>query len=148
MKKLISVITVITVILMLFAACGQVPTDTGETKETVSAAEGNTAEETGTSETYFARTKDTLVVVFSVTGHTKSVAETIARLTDADLYEIEAAQPYSSEDIDLNNSNCRATREQTVESVRPAIGSKDISLDGCKTFISAIQSGGDRRPVS
>ena len=44
--------------------------------------------------------KDTLVIVFSATGTTKRVAELIAGITDADLYEILAAEPYS--DADLN----------------------------------------------
>ena len=41
-----------------------------------------------------------LVAFFSATGTTKGVAETIASVTGADLYEILAAEPYS--DADLN----------------------------------------------
>ena len=52
---------------------------------------GSTPEPTG---------KDVLVVYFSATGTTKGVAEKIAAITDADLYEILAADDYS--DADLN----------------------------------------------
>ena len=39
--------------------------------------------------------KDVLVVYFSATGTTKDIAEKIAAITDADLYEIKAAQEYT-----------------------------------------------------
>ena len=42
---------------------------------------------------------DTLVVVFSRTGHTKPLAEYAATYLEADLFEIEAAVPYTDEDI-------------------------------------------------
>ena len=42
---------------------------------------------------------DILVVVFSCTGNTKLLAEYVTELLDADLYEIEAAQPYTEADL-------------------------------------------------
>ena len=74
-----------------------------------------------------------LVVYFSCTGNTKAVAEKIAELCDADLYEITAAQPYTAEDLNYNNSNCRANREMNDENARPAIGSQPIELSGYDT---------------
>ncbi|MBO4484367.1 MAG: PASTA domain-containing protein [Lachnospiraceae bacterium] len=71
-----------------------------------------------------------LVVVFSVTGHTKNVAQMIAEIEDADLYEIIPAEPYTDEDIDYKNNNCRALKEQYDASARPAIGSEKIDLSG------------------
>ena len=78
--------------------------------------------------------KDKLVVVFSATGTTKKVAERIAALDDADLYEITAAIPYSDEDRDWTDSNSRCSKEQNDTSVRPEISSETISLDGYKTI--------------
>ena len=78
--------------------------------------------------------KDTLVVVFSATGTTKGVAEKIAAITDADIYEIIPAEPYTDEDLNWNDSNSRSTKEQNDSSARPAIGSEKISLDGYKTI--------------
>ena len=74
-----------------------------------------------------------LVVYFSCTGNTKAVAEKIAELCDADLYEIIAAQPYTAEDLNYNNNNCRANREMNDENARPAIGSQPIELSGYDT---------------
>ena len=78
--------------------------------------------------------KDTLVVVFSATGTTKGVAEKIASITDADLYEIIPAEPYSDADLNWNDKNSRTTIEQNDASVRPAISGEAISLEGYKTI--------------
>lgn len=61
-----------------------------------------------------------LVVYFSNTNTTKGIAEKIADVTGGSLYRIEAAQPYTSADLDYN-SDCRANREQNDPSSRPAI---------------------------
>ncbi len=80
-----------------------------------------------------AENKKVLVVVFSATGTTKGVAEKIAAIEDADLYEIKAAQEYTSADLNWNDSDSRSTKEQNDKSARPAIGSEPISLDGYDT---------------
>ena len=71
-----------------------------------------------------------LVVVFSVTGNTKKVAEMVAKIENADLYEIIPAEPYTSEDINYSNYNCRALKEQNNAAARPEIGSETIDLSG------------------
>lgn len=78
--------------------------------------------------------KDTLVVYFSATGTTKAVAETIAAITDADLYEIQAAQPYTEADLNWHDSSSRSTVEQNDSSARPEIGGEPVSLDGYTTI--------------
>ena len=77
---------------------------------------------------------ETLVVYFSVTGNTKAVAEKIASITGADIYEIKAAQEYTDGDIDWNDSDSRTTHEQNDKTARPEIGSDKVSLDGYKTI--------------
>jgi len=76
---------------------------------------------------------DVLVVYFSATGTTKGVAEKIAAVTDADLYEIKAAQEYTGADLNWHDSASRTTLEQNDKSVRPAIGSEPVSLEGYST---------------
>lgn len=89
-------------------------------------AEAPTAE----SATEPAPHKTVLVVVFSATGTTKGVAEKIAAIEDADLYEILAAEPYSDADLNWHDSNSRTTKEQNDRSARPAIASDTIDLSG------------------
>ena len=88
------------------------------------------SEQTGLEQTEeLVQAGGTLVVYFSATGTTKSVAETIASVTGADLYEITPAQPYSSDDLNYNDSSTRATREQHDKSVRPEISGQIESWD-------------------
>lgn len=99
-----------------------------ESAETEESAPAQTEGETSTTG------KDTLVVYFSATGTTKGVAEQIAAITDADLYEITAAQEYTSDDLNWNDSNSRTTKEQDDPAVRPEIGSGPVSLEGYSTI--------------
>lgn len=76
----------------------------------------------------------TLVVYFSATGTTKGVAEQIASFTGADTYEITAAQPYTSDDLNYNDSDSRTTKEQNDKSARPEISSEKLDLAGYDTI--------------
>ena len=76
---------------------------------------------------------DTLVVYFSRTGNTEKIAKYLIELTDADSYVIEAAVPYTDEDIAYNNASCRANQEQNDKTVRPEIAAPLASLDGYET---------------
>ena len=68
--------------------------------------------------------KKVLVVYFSATGNTEDAAKDIRKATGGKLYEIKAADPYTEEDIDYNQKNCRANVEQQDEKVRPEIEGK------------------------
>ncbi|MGN0992752.1 MAG: flavodoxin [Bacilli bacterium] len=59
-----------------------------------------------------------LVVYFSAQGHTKTVAEKIARNLNADIFEIIPKQNYTSEDLDWTNDNSRVSKEHNDESLR------------------------------
>mgnify|MGYP003232137861 FL=1 len=80
---------------------------------------------------------ETLVVYFSATGHTKAVAEKIADVTGADLYEIVPADPYCEADLDYNDDQCRANIEMNDQNVRPEIAGEPISLDAYSTIYLA-----------
>lgn len=68
--------------------------------------------------------KKVLVVYFSATGTTRSAAKKIKKATNATLYQIKAADPYTSADLNYGNDNCRANVEQRDETARPKIKGK------------------------
>ena len=76
----------------------------------------------------------TLVVVFSCTGNTRTLAEYAAEILSADLYEIEAEQPYTEADLAYYTGG-RCDREQDDPSVRPAISNLPESIDQYDTII-------------
>ncbi|MCB6202236.1 flavodoxin [Extibacter muris] len=69
----------------------------------------------------------TAVVYFSATGTTEEVANQIAEETGADIFEIVPEEPYTSEDLNYSDDNCRANKEMNDEAARPAISS-DLSV--------------------
>ena len=118
MKKFFSVIMAALVLTSL-AACGDKAQ--AKTNETETETEARTPG------------SDVLVAYFSATGTTKGVAEKIAEVTGGDLYEIVPEEPYSDADLNWNDQNSRSTKEQNDKSVRPEIGSEEISLEGYTT---------------
>lgn len=145
MKKLISMITVICLLFSL-TACGagsgtNSSTEPSATQSQAEAPSSEPAEESNApadegSDPAAEPTEEaakTLVVYFSATGNTKAVAEEIARLTGADLYEIIPAVPYTDEDLNYNNNDCRANQEMNDASARPAIGSEAIDVSAYDT---------------
>ena len=136
MKKLVSILMMFA-LLLSFTACSN--SDSGEESEKLpdtasqteqqSSAVGEENKETEPNETE----AKALVVYFSCTGNTKAVAQRISELTGADLYEIVPADPYTDEDLNYNNDNCRANREMDDPSSRPAIGSDTIDISSYNT---------------
>lgn len=123
-KTIIALLIIMT--MGITTACGSSEENNGAEQQTTAAAE----EQTVSNET---DARDSMVICFSVTGHTKGVAEMIAEIADADMYEIIPAEPYTDEDIDYNNENSRATKEQNDKSSRPAFAGDVPSLDGVET---------------
>ena len=87
--------------MMILTACGQ-------TESSASTQTGN----------------KTLVAYFSATGNTKHLAETIAQVLNADLFEIKPTQPYTTADLDWHNKSSRTTIEMNDDKSRPAIAEK------------------------
>lgn len=59
-----------------------------------------------------------LVVYYSATGSTKSVAEKIASNLNADIFEIVPDKVYTSSDLDWTDDNSRVSKEHDNESLR------------------------------
>ena len=66
----------------------------------------------------------TLVAYFSASGVTKKVAENLAGILNADLFEIVPAQPYTKADLNWMNKKSRSSVEMNDRNSRPAISSK------------------------
>ncbi len=75
------------------------------------------------------KTGKTLVAYFSATNTTRPLAKYASDILNADLYEIVPEVPYTDADL-AYYSGCRADREQSDPSARPAItGSVDNMVD-------------------
>ena len=129
MRKIFSILLTLGLIIGLAACSGGNNDEAAETENEQAAAEEQTADDASGNSG-----NETLVVYFSATGNTKAVAEKIASITGADIYEIKAAQEYTEADLDWNDSDSRTTHEQNDASVRPEIGSDPLSLEGYKTI--------------
>lgn len=62
-----------------------------------------------------------LVAYFSAQGHTAKRAAELAKLADADLYEIRPAEPYTPADLDWMNARSRSSVEMNDPASRPKL---------------------------
>ena len=65
--------------------------------------------------------KNILVAVFSASGVTKAVGEEIARIVDADFFEIVPKEIYTVDDLNWMNKKSRSSVEMNDPSARPEI---------------------------
>ena len=70
-----------------------------------------------------------LVAYFSATGTTKKVAEKIAKVYGADLFEIEPLEPYTDEDLDWTNKSSRSSLEMQDMDSRPQVKNKITNFE-------------------
>ncbi len=111
MKKLAAIFLSMAMVMSL-AACGNSSSNESSAPES-SPGEGSVSQTETVGEA-----GDTLVVYFSATGNTEQAATYIADITGGDLFELEPAEPYTSDDLDWTNDNSRVSREYYDESLR------------------------------
>lgn len=105
-RKILSMVVVCIMAVVMLAGCGSSSdsgTDAGGSNDGNSASKGN---------------GKVLVVYYSATGTTKSVAEAIAKNTVGDLFEIEPEKPYTDDDLNWSDDNSRVSREHDNEDQR------------------------------
>ena len=71
---------------------------------------------------------ESLVLYFSATNNTEQIAKYISEITSSDILEIIPKDIYTDEDLDYNNDNSRANREQNDKNSRPEI-SNNLDLE-------------------
>lgn len=76
-------------------------------------------------------TGKTLIVYFSWSGHTRTVANIIHELTGSDIVEIEVKEPYSS----VYNEVTARARQELDNDIRPALVTRVENMDKYDTLI-------------
>lgn len=105
-RKILSMVVVCIMAAVMLAGCGSSSdsgTAAGGSSDGNSASKGN---------------GKVLVVYYSATGTTESVAEAIAKNTGGDLFEIEPEKPYTDDDLNWSDDNSRVSREHDNEDQR------------------------------
>ena len=62
-----------------------------------------------------------LVVYYSATGNTEEVANYIAEATGGEIFELQPVEPYTSADLNWNNSDSRVVREHEDEELQNSV---------------------------
>ena len=127
-KKIAAVLLTCIMAIGLMAGCGASNTnqsasnnDSQSTSTNQSGneeADTNSENTTDTTENTSTGNGKTLLVYYSASGNTKDVAEKIAKITEADLFEIEPVEPYTDDDLDWTDDDSRVSREHDDESLR------------------------------
>lgn len=128
-KKMVSVIAALGMTISMLAGCGTSITDNSVSNNSVSNNSANsTNSSNSTDNTNNIDSTDVsedtqsmgkvLVVYYSASGNTKSVAEMVADETGADLFEITPVEPYTSDDLNWTDDDSRVSKEHDDESLR------------------------------
>lgn len=112
-------------LLFVLASCSK-----GETAETIEPPVDNPEQPTTPAEPDSASGK-TLIVYFSWSGHTRTVANIIHELTGSDIVEIEVQEPYSS----VYNEVTARARHELDNDIRPALVTRVENMVDYDTLI-------------
>ncbi len=93
-----------------------------------------------------AKDSKVLITYFSPTGTTKALAQDLSKATGADLFEIEGAQPYTADDVNLGNREARAFKEMADKAMRPELKAKPDNLKEYDVVYIGFPIWGDAAP--
>lgn len=77
----------------------------------------------------------TLICYFSASGVTKSAAENLSKMINADLFAIEPLIKYTNEDLDWNDQNSRSSKEMEDATSRPEIKDQLTNINDYDTIL-------------
>ena len=122
---------------LLLASCSGNGAGSGSVSSSAAAAPASSAAASGAAASPEAADTGaagkTLVVYFSATGTTRSVAQTMADTLGADLFEVVPAEPYTAEDLTWQDNNSRVSREHNDESLR-TVALESTAVDGWDSY--------------
>lgn len=140
MRKITAFLIMATMLFSL-SACGNRNQNNESTQSEPERTQQSTEEQAENIQPDEAETKpeqavasNALVIYFSCTENTEAVAKEIAVQTGAELIRFMPGEPYTGEDINYRNDDCRANREQNDDSARPAIASESLNLSEYDTL--------------
>lgn len=124
MKKLTAFIMGLVLVFSLAACSGESPSNSSSADSSaMQSAQSSTPENSTSSQPESSapasesaqepetETEKTLVVYYSATGNTQTAANFIAEATNADVFELEPAEPYTDDDLNWTDENSRVVRE-------------------------------------
>lgn len=82
--------------------------------------------------------KKAIVAYFSASGITQKLANEIAQISKASLYEIQPMEKYTEEDLNWRNANSRSSKEMTHKQIRPSIMQTPFPFEECKVIFLAF----------
>ena len=74
---------------------------------------------------------NSIVIYFSATGNTERIANMIGGVTGSSVTKIIPADPYTDEDLNYSNNDCRANKEQNDDDARPKI---ENTIDNIESY--------------
>lgn len=137
MKKMFTLLTCCLLVFGLSACSGsnssQSKSDDNKQSSADQATENSNA---GKSETPSVTGK-TLVVYYSASGNTEKVAKYIKDAANAEIFEIEPTQEYTTEDLRWSNSESRVSREHDDSSLRD-VSLKTTTVDNWDSYTTVF----------
>lgn len=107
---------------VLMTGCGKDNSDkqNSETSQNTESEQENSKTAESSEQQNVGNSKDgkVLVVYYSATGNTKTVAEKIAELTNGEIFELKPENEYTEKDLDYNDSESRVSKEHDDEKLR------------------------------
>ena len=112
MKKFIMLFFCLVMLVGIVACGNELASSEGASEEDVSDNLNDSSPDiSGSGEELTFEGGKTLVVYYSATGNTRNVAEYIASATDADIFELVPAEPYTDDDLNWTDDNSRVVYE-------------------------------------